>query len=63
MEKLLKVFKIRIDNETKNGYSENMEEFTVLSESFEEAILEAKKRIKSKDGECIGKIELFTLID
>ena len=59
----LKVYKIQVDQEDRSGYVENMDSFTILSESFDEAIETAKKRIKIKKGEVIGSVELICVID
>lgn len=62
-DKFLKVYRIRIDEEDNKGYSENMTGFDILSKTIEEAIEEAKKRIKKDKYYIIGQIELISVID
>ncbi len=60
-----KVYNVRIDHEDDQGYSENMDSFNILSESFSEAFEEAKKRLVERDvkEDVIGKINLECIID
>lgn len=61
--KSLKVYRFRIDEEDKNGYSENMTGFDILAETFDEAVEEAKKRIAKSKYYVIGEIELVSVIE
>jgi len=65
-EKRVKVYRVRIDNETKDNYAENMTGYDILATTFEEAFDEVKKRFSTKDikdGDVIGEIKLLTAID
>jgi len=61
-EKLLKVYRFRIDMEDKDGYSENMDSFDVLDDSFEKAVEEAKQRIARNKNYIIGEVELISVL-
>ena len=61
-EKLLKVYRFRIDMEDKNGYSENMDSFDILDDSFEKAVEEAKQRIARNKNYIIGEVELISVL-
>lgn len=63
---ILKVFIIRIDSEEKGTYYENITSYTILCESFNEAIEEAKHRIlvmEKVKSYIIGEVKLANIID
>jgi hypothetical protein len=60
---LLKVYRFRIDAQDNKGYFENMENFDILAETFEEAVEEVKKRIAKEKNYVIGEVSLISVID
>ncbi len=59
----LKVYRFRIDMEDKGGYSENMDSFDVLAETFEEAFEKVKKKIARQKNYVVGEVSLISVMD
>ncbi len=62
-ELLLKVYRFRIDMEDRSGYSENMDSFDVLAETFEEAFEKVKKKIARQKNYVVGEVSLISVMD
>ena len=65
MEKAIRIYSVRIDNENKGFYSENVRTYTLMAKSIEEVLEKAKSKLKKsdiKDGDCVGNIELITYV-
>ena len=64
-EKSTKIYSVRIDNENKGYYSENIRTFTLMANSIDEVLEKAKSKLKKsdiKDGDCVGNIELICYV-